>query len=268
MGHSSSIEKDFLWLNIRELPYFRGVLRAVEARFYQEIELAEPVLDLGCGDGHFASIAFEKPLTVGLDPWWKPVKEAASRRAYRLTIRGSGAKIPFEDETFASVVSNSVLEHIPDLQPVLKETARVLKPAGMFVFCVPNHRFLETLSIARFLDRLGLRGLAKQYRAFFNRISRHYHCDDLDTWKKRLETAGFEIIRHWDYFSPRALSVLEWGHYFGLPSLICRWLFKRWILVPQPWNLVVARKVCESVFQEPPEQEGGVYSFYIARKRI
>lgn len=268
MGHSSSIEKDFLWLNIRELPYFRGVLRAVEARFYQEIELAEPVLDLGCGDGHFASIAFEKPLTVGLDPWLKPVKEAASRRAYRLTIHGSGAKIPFKDETFASVVSNSVLEHIPDLQPVLKETARVLKPGGMFVFCVPNYRFLETLSIARFLDRLGLRGLAKQYRAFFNRISRHYHCDDLDTWKKRLETAGFEVIRHWDYFSPRALSVLEWGHYFGLPSLICRFLFKRWILVSQPWNLAITRKVCESVYHEPLKQESGVYSFYLTRKRI
>ncbi|MFZ6020726.1 MAG: methyltransferase domain-containing protein [Chloroflexota bacterium] len=268
MGYSSSIEKDFLWLNIRELPYFRGVLRAVEARFYQTIELAEPVLDLGCGDGHFASIAFEKPLTVGLDPWWQPVKEAANRHAYRLTLRGSGVQIPFDDETFASVVSNSVLEHIPDLQPVLEETARVLKPGGVFVFCVPNHRFLETLSIARFFDRLGLHGLAKQYRAFFNRISRHYHCDDFFTWKNRLETAGFEVIRQWDYFSPRALSVLEWGHYFGLPSLVSRWLFKRWILVSQPWNLAITQRVCQSVYQEPPEQETGVYSFYIAKKRL
>lgn len=266
MGQTSSIEKDFLWLNIRELPYFRGVLRAVEARFYQSIELVEPILDLGCGDGHFASIAFEKPLTVGLDPWWKPVKEAAERGTYRLTLRGSGSTMPFDDESFASVVSNSVLEHIPNLMPVLEETARVLKPGGLFVFCVPNHRFLRSLSIAQVLDRAGLRGVAKRYRGFFNRISRHYHCDDFSTWNDRLTRTGFEVLRHWDYFSPRALAVLEWGHYFGLPSLISRWLFKRWILVSQPWNLAIARKVCEAIYMETPEQEHGVYSFYIAQK--
>ena len=41
------VDKDYLWLNIRELPYFRGILRAVEARFYQEFNLAGPVLDMG-----------------------------------------------------------------------------------------------------------------------------------------------------------------------------------------------------------------------------
>lgn len=267
LGSSLPVQqKDFLWLNIRELPYFRGVLRAVEARFYQTIELAEPVLDLGCGDGHFASVAFENPLSVGLDPWWKPVKEAAGRRTYHLTLRGSGAALPFGDKSFASVVSNSVLEHIPNLEPVIEETARVLQPGGLFVFCVPNHRFLESLSIARFFDRVGLKYLAKPYRAFFNRISRHYHCDDYSTWKSRLENTGFEVVRHWDYFSPRALAVLEWGHYFGLPSLISRWLFKRWILVNSPWNLILTRKICESVYYEPAEQPDGVYSFYVARR--
>jgi len=55
-------EKDYLWLNIRELHYFRGLLRAVEARFYQDIELPRPILDVGCGDGQFATIAFDSPI--------------------------------------------------------------------------------------------------------------------------------------------------------------------------------------------------------------
>lgn len=261
-------EKDFLWLNIRELPYFRGLLRAVEARFYQNIRLEEPVLDLGCGDGHFASVAFDFPIAVGLDPWWKPVREAAGRGIYQLTLRGSGTEMPFEAETFGSVISNSVLEHIPDLQPVIREAARVLKPGGWFVFCVPNHRFLKTLSVSRFLERVGLRFLAERYRAFFNRISRHYHCDDLPTWRDRLEEAGFEIIQQWDYFSPRALAVLEWGHYFGLPALISRWLFKRWILIDRPWNLALTRRVCQPIYDEPARQKEGVYSFYICQKRF
>ena len=47
--------KDFLWLNIKDLPYFRALLRAVEAKFYEEFHLAVPTLDVGCGEGHFAS---------------------------------------------------------------------------------------------------------------------------------------------------------------------------------------------------------------------
>ncbi|HSL30697.1 MAG TPA: hypothetical protein VK900_15965, partial [Anaerolineales bacterium] len=46
--------RDFLWLHIRDLPYFRSLLRAVEAQFYKQVNLQAPTLDLGCGEGHFA----------------------------------------------------------------------------------------------------------------------------------------------------------------------------------------------------------------------
>ena len=49
--------KDYLYPHLQALPYFRAMLRAMEARWYQDVELTEPVLDIGCGDGHFASIA-------------------------------------------------------------------------------------------------------------------------------------------------------------------------------------------------------------------
>ncbi len=61
-------ERDFLWVQISELPYFRGLLRSMEARVYQDLTLVSPVLDLGCGDGHFASRTFMKPIEVGIDP--------------------------------------------------------------------------------------------------------------------------------------------------------------------------------------------------------
>ena len=60
-------EGDFLWRHLRELPAFRALLRAVEARFYQDLlPLQEPVLDLGCGDGHFASVTFPRRLDAVL----------------------------------------------------------------------------------------------------------------------------------------------------------------------------------------------------------
>src|SRR6185295_3497351 len=109
---------DLLWRNLKELPAFRGLLRAVEARFYQDIELPEPVLDLGCGDAHFASIAFDRPLAAGVDPWTPPLREARRlrRSAYQLLVQAEGGRLPFAAGHFASAVSNSVLEHIPVLE--------------------------------------------------------------------------------------------------------------------------------------------------------
>ena len=71
---------DFLWQHLKDLPAFRALLRAVEARFYQELlPLSEPVLDVGCGDGHFASVAFPRPLAAGIDPGSAVLGEARDR---------------------------------------------------------------------------------------------------------------------------------------------------------------------------------------------
>jgi len=255
-----------LWRHISSLPYFRGFLRAIEDRFYQEIELPEPVLDIGSGDGHFASVAFDRKLSVGIDPWAAPMKEAKIRDAYQLLVQGEGAEIPFPRAVFSTVISTSVLEHIPDIEPVLSDIARVLNPGGKFVFCVPNHRFPEMLWGRKTLMRLGLEKLGKKYSRFFNRIARHAHTDSPETWIERLTSAGFEVVETWDYFSPKALYILEWGHLFGLPSLITKKLFKKWILVPKRWNLAIPWQLTRK-FMDNPKSEAGVCSFFIARRR-
>jgi SAM-dependent methyltransferase len=262
----NSSEKDYLWLNISTLPYFRGLLRAVEARVYERLELPEPSLDLGCGDGHFSNIAFDTKITLGLDPWTGPVHLARRDGKYQHVVQALGDHIPSADGFYASAVSNSVLEHIPDLDPVLEELNRVLKPNAPFIFCVPNENFLANLSISNWLDRIGLHGLANQYTAFFNRISRHHHCDPYPIWQERLQKHGFAVDHHWDYFSPAATSMLEWGHYFGVPSLICHFLFRKWILVPTRWNLALTMRIVRKYYLENEKQTKGSYSFYLARK--
>jgi ubiquinone/menaquinone biosynthesis C-methylase UbiE len=258
-------KKDYLWLHLKELPYFRSILRAVEASYYPGFALESPILDVGCGDGHFAQIAFDEKIDVGLDPGEGPIREAKQRNVYRSLARADAGKMPYLDNYFASAISNSVLEHIPHVEQTLAEVARVLRKGGAFVFCVPNDRFTQNLSVARFFDRLKLGSLAAAYRAFFNRISRHQHTDPLPVWEKRIREAGFELVRHWSYFSPAALRALEWGHYFGLPSLATRALTGRWILAPTRWNLAIteayARRYAGS--EEIPD---GTYSFYVAQK--
>ena len=260
---------DLLWRHLKDLPAFRALLRATEARFYQGLELPEPCLDLGCGDAHFASVAFDHPLAAGVDPWRLPLKEAKGRGAYRVLAQAVGGALPFETGRFASAVSNSVLEHIPDLDPVLAELARVLRPGAPFIFCVPSDHFLEFLSVSSALRKVGLGPAARAYEAFFNRISRHHHCDSPKAWHERLVRAGFEIERSWYYFSPGALRALEWGHYFGAPAALSKVLTGKWVLSPTRANLWLTDRLLRPFYEEPlPDgSPGGAYLFFISRRK-
>uniref|UniRef100_A0A7C4KJF6 Class I SAM-dependent methyltransferase n=1 Tax=Anaerolinea thermolimosa TaxID=229919 RepID=A0A7C4KJF6_9CHLR len=256
-----------LWRHLKSLPYFRAMVRAIEDRFYQGLELPGPTLDLGSGDGHFASVAFSRPLDVGIDPWWGPLLESRHLGAYRLLVQADGGKMPFPDGYFGSVVSNSVLEHIPHVEQVLEEVARVVRPGGRFVFCVPNHRFPQLLLGRRVFSKLGWKAAAEGYSRLFNRISRHQHCDSPQVWQERLARVGFIIEKHWDYFDADALHRMEVGHALGIPALVSKKIFGRWVLAPAAWNLFLPYLIARKAFNSPIT-ESGVYSFYIARRAV
>ncbi len=262
---TSMNDKDYLWLHLRDLPYFRAMLRAVEAYFYQDYELPPPTLDVGCGDGHFASLAFERRLEVGLDPLGQPLKQADRFGGYRQLVQAEGGNMPFPDDYFGSAISNSVLEHIPDVSAVLKETARVLKPGAPFLFCVPNPGYLSELSIPKWLQRFGLSSLGVAYTNWFRRMSRVYHAVDIAKWQIWLEKAGFRLEKSWRYFSPPAMRVLEWGHYFGAPTLLPRVLSGRWIIVPERWNLGLTEMLVRPYVQATPHPQG-TFTFFVVRK--
>jgi SAM-dependent methyltransferase len=250
--------KDYLFLHLRELPYFRALIRGVEAAYYQSLDLPSPTLDLGCGDGHFASLVFDRKIEVGLDPWQDPIREAGRRRCYQLLVQAVGNKAPFPDGFFASAFSNSVLEHIQDIDTVLAETARVLKPSAPFYFCVPNERYFSELGLRHLLG--------EAYTRWFRKISRVEHADPPDAWDERLKKAGFTLERWWHYFSPPAMRMLEWGHYFGLPSLVMKKLAGRWILIPARWNLFLTEKLVRRYASTEPVEDG-TFTFFVARKR-
>jgi SAM-dependent methyltransferase len=251
--------RDYLWNQLSELPYFRALLRAVESRFYEDLPVIAPVLDLGSGDGSFAAQTFVRPLDVGIDPWLGPTREALRQRSHRLLALASGAHLPFADCSFQTVVSNSVLEHIPDLEPVIVEAFRVLRPGGYLLFCSPSDHFTDWL--------LGAKLFGDAYRRWFNRISRHQHCDSPATWQRRLESAGFQVERIWYYFSPRALQTLELGHYFGLPNLLAKKIFGTWVPFPSRMNpyLRFLDATLRPIYDEPPG-DTGAYLFGVARK--
>lgn len=267
---------DILWKHLETVPAFRALLRGMEARFYKELlPLADPVLDVGCGDGHFASVAFPRALAAGIDPAAGALVEARARGAHVVLAQSVGEALPFGDGTFATIISNSVLEHIADVDPVLAEIARVLKrptsgnrpDIGRFIFCVPSEHFTELLFFSSLFERMGLEGLARAYEGYFNRISRHHHCMGPEEWRGRLSQAGLKLTHFFYYFSERAHQALDVGHYVGVPNLIAKRLTGRWVLIPSHRNPVLAatERWLRPLYEEPLP-EVGAYLFLVANK--
>ncbi len=247
------------------MPYFRGMLRACEQRFYEEQALTEPILDIGAGDGHFAQAMLNKKTMFGIDPWWEPLQEAKKRQVYGLLVQGVGDQIPASEAVFPTAISNSVLEHIPDVQTVLNDVYRCLIPGGKFLFAVPNARFKTDLWGMKILNKLGMQRLAGSYSRFFNKISRHVNLDTPETWQERLEQAGFSKVEYFNYFPAWALHMLERGHLFGILTLFYKKIFGKWILFPSKNNpFIPFKKVCHLL--ENPYCEDGTETFFIATK--
>lgn len=124
------------------------------------------VLDLGCAGGFMAEALTERGATVtGIDPASKAVEAARSRaRHVGQQIRydvGVGEDLPYDASEFDVVVCVDVLEHVQDLNKVLSEVARVLKPGGSFLFDTINRNpvaRLATITIAEDVLRLLPRG--------------------------------------------------------------------------------------------------------------
>src|SRR5687767_2129104 len=163
---------DYFARQVREIPAFRALIRAIECRLFEEVgELAEPVLDLGCGDGHFAAHAYKRQPTVGIDVGEANVREASERNVYQSLVVADASRMPFSDASFATVTSNCVIEHIPDVEAAMAEISRVLQPGGRLIFGVPSDRFSHMLLAPTLLRRASLAGPARAYADWFNRIS-------------------------------------------------------------------------------------------------
>ena len=229
------------------------------------VPLTPPVLDIGCGDGHFASIAYETlPIDVGIDVMARDLPEAAQRRdVYREVMFASGTQLPFASESFNTVISNCVIEHIPDNAAVLREISRVLRPGGVFATTLPSEHYPEYLLGATAFRKVGLRGASKAYGDFFNRISYHYHVYTPQEWRRRLEAVGLQVEEQTYYFSPAAHRRFDLSHYLGVPNLISKRLLGRWMLFDGQRRLF--ERWLRPYYEEPLPR-AGAYQFVQCRK--
>jgi SAM-dependent methyltransferase len=104
-----------------------------------KLEPGERVVDVGCGAGIDSLIASgmvgPEGRVVGVDMTEAMLDKAteSAKTAGRQNVKfrkGLGEELPVEDAWADVVISNGVLNVMPDKQAALAEMARVLKPAG------------------------------------------------------------------------------------------------------------------------------------------
>lgn len=141
--------------------------------------LERPVLDFGCGDGSFAAVLFDK-VDFGVDIDEDALAVAREFDIYVQLLKSDGRIIELPDRAVGSVFSNSVLEHVTNLNDAVAEISRVLRPGGTFILSVPVARFARDL--ARYF------GKAESERV----NSDYFHRNLLETedWQRLLRAHG------------------------------------------------------------------------------
>ncbi len=110
------------------------------ARFVRGLAPAQDALDLGCGDGRLTRELRAERLTAA------DVSGVALERA-RNTVPAArlvhldppDSPLPFADTSFDLVLCAETLEHVRDVQGLLSEARRVLRPGGTLALTTPAH---------------------------------------------------------------------------------------------------------------------------------
>ena len=225
-------KNNFLADYLRVAPMPLALERTLECTILSGQQFRHPVLDIGCGEGMFAHILFDEKVDVGIDPDERELSKAKEYDAYTELIKCYGDKIPKPSSSFGTILSNSVMEHIPDIEGVMKEAYRLLEAGGNFYMTVPSSRFDNYSVINQVLEMLGMKSVAARYRKFFNKFWRHYHYYDMNGWKNLAERNGFRVVKSFEYDSKSLCLFNDAATPLSLPLFAFKKMLNRWTLFP------------------------------------
>jgi SAM-dependent methyltransferase len=171
---------DELWELVPEAP---GPPPRELAEFVSGLEPAERALDVGCGDGRLSAELRSRSLTCA------DVSRVALERTRRRLPEATcvelepDAPLPFGDSEFDLVLLAETIEHVRDVQLLLSELRRVLRPGGRLALTTPAHGRMTAL-------RLLLQG----FESGFDPLSPHLRFFTERSLRSLLEELGFEVV--------------------------------------------------------------------------
>lgn len=174
-------------------------------------------LDVGCGDGRLSRILIQMLgdlRLVGLDVDPHETELARHESLYERVHTSGADSIAELDSRFDYAISLSVLEHIPAVESVIAEIARVLRPGGKLVVTVPSVGFHACLRGPLVPGRK-----RERYLADLDRRVAHLRYWSASQWSDVLTAGGFQnvdvtpimsrsVVRRWETLSRMTAGLL------------------------------------------------------------
>jgi SAM-dependent methyltransferase len=165
---------------------------ALRGRYLLEhVAAGDRVLDVGCGEGRFASELLRAGVpVVGIDVAEEPLRRARERDPeLDLRLVDADGPWPLEDASFDAVWAGETIEHVADTAGWLSEVRRVLRPGGCLLLSTPAHGRLLLLWLA--LSR-------RAFEAHFDPRGDHLRFYTRSGLSRLLEDLGFKevSVRH------------------------------------------------------------------------
>lgn len=183
-----------------------ALLRAIEINKIHGLheQCNPPILDLGCGDGFVAKLAFNHQLDIGIDIDRNALLIASKNEAYNGLSQVDSRYLPFKNNTFRTVYSNCAMEHMNDLDVVISEISRVLKSGGMLITLVPSDNLLNPVG---FLGKI----FGKRFWNKYNKLHNHVNLFSEEQWRSKLNYHGISI-KNIQQYGGKAIAkyVLNW----------------------------------------------------------
>lgn len=158
-------------------------------------------VDVGCGNGVLGN-ALIRDIGIGFDMNTTGVAWARGHKpAYRSLLCASATAVPLHSDSQHVIFSNSVIEHIPDLDATLDEMARLVAPGGYIVLSTVSEQFPSLM--------LGQEQPPAQARHDLDRSYDHYHYLSSAKLRDALAKRGLQLLKSASYIDARQA---HWCH--------------------------------------------------------
>ena len=249
MGAEWPLRREDFLAYYKFAPAALAIRECVRLAAVRDLDLPDPILDVGCGDGLFARLAYPNRQAWGIDINPGEVRRAQSTQSYRTIICGNICDVDLPRAFFESAIANCSLEHVPDIGAALRNVRGALVPGAPFVLIVPTPDWTRQLLTSRALECVGLSALARMYGEALDRVFYHRHLYDERGWGVLLDEAGFQLVEHRPLVGPSTSWAFDAMLYPSALGLAVKKLTGRWVVAPalRPLTAEIVRRAAQAV---------------------